>query len=290
MKIKTEHQVDGVDLSGGGSGVTAEMSTSLWAILQKCAFATQLTDSEKSAFKSAWGIDDGGYTPDTPTGKTLQSITVTWSSDSADVGTDPKTLISAVIAHYSDGSTEVVSGYTVTHSALVEGEQTVTVSYNGKTATKQITGVPAGRIDIKGDVVYTNAISKNKDYNFFERFSNISQKTYIVSVDAGKQYDIVWDLDNQYRNPLISSTNYNTAIGDASNPVWLVCTDNDMSNVPDSGRTTAHFESPVLLEQQYKQQKGDDGVYRTCCRIGFDVSGWFAFFEAESAPIHIYEV
>ena len=81
---------------------------------------------------------------DTPTTPTLQSITVTWSGDSADVGTDPRTLITSVKANMSDGTNQTVTGYTVTPSSLVEGSNTVTVSYGGKTSTKTITGNPVG--------------------------------------------------------------------------------------------------------------------------------------------------
>lgn len=132
--------------TSAGSGVTVAQSNSLWAIIQKAAFTEVLTDEELNAFKSAWGIEesgsDGPTTPPTeePEAPTLTSITVTWSSDSADVGTDPKTLISVVKANYSDGTSRTVTGYTVTPSALAEGANTVTVSYSGKTSTKTITG------------------------------------------------------------------------------------------------------------------------------------------------------
>lgn len=71
----------------------------------------------------------------------LTSITAEWSADSAVVGTDTKTLISVVKANYSDGTSQTVTGYTVSPSSIVEGSQTVTVVYNGKKATKSIVGL-----------------------------------------------------------------------------------------------------------------------------------------------------
>lgn len=130
---------DQIGQGGSGSGVSSAMASSLWEMLKKCAYISDDVSAEVNAFKSAWGIEESGSDePTTP--PTLTSITVTWSSDSADVGTDPKTLISVVKANYSDGTSRTVTGYTVTPSALAEGANTVTVSYSGKTSTKTITG------------------------------------------------------------------------------------------------------------------------------------------------------
>ncbi|MDN0043782.1 hypothetical protein [Mediterraneibacter glycyrrhizinilyticus] len=91
--------------------------------------------------RSALLIRNEGGGSGEPTTPTLTSIIVTWSADSADVGTDPKTLISSVKANYSDGASQTVTEYTVTPTSLVEGNNIVTVTYNGKSATKSITGV-----------------------------------------------------------------------------------------------------------------------------------------------------
>lgn len=97
-------------------------------------------------------------TPDEPTQPTLTSISVTWSADSADVGTNPSTLISSVKANYSDGTSQNVTGYTVSPSVLVEGANTVTVTYQGESATKSITGIsqtePSGTIYFGSDDTY----------------------------------------------------------------------------------------------------------------------------------------
>lgn len=138
------------DLKGqivqGGNGVSKVMAQTLDAVIRAWAYESPsfATSQEYADFKEAWGID-GSDTPVTPpegepTTPTLTGITVIWSATSAEVGTDPKTLITSVTAHYSDGSTEAVYGYSVTPSALVKGAQTVTVTYGGKIASKSITG------------------------------------------------------------------------------------------------------------------------------------------------------
>ena len=126
---------------GGGSGIPQAQKTNLAkAIRQELAFAST-SHPFIDAFL-AW-LESGSDTPpeDEPTAPTLTGITVTWSAESADVGTDPKTLITSVKAVYSDGSQQTATGYSVTPSALVEGDNNVVVSYGGMSETKSITGI-----------------------------------------------------------------------------------------------------------------------------------------------------
>ena len=73
--------------------------------------------------------------------KTLESISATYSGGSVPVGTAVSALSGIVVtAHYSDGSTAPVSGYTLS-GTIAEGSNTITVTYQGKTATFTVTGV-----------------------------------------------------------------------------------------------------------------------------------------------------
>lgn len=135
---------------GGGSGIPQAQKTNLAkAIRQELAFAST-SHPFIDAFL-AW-LESGSDTPvtppeDEPTAPTLTGITVTWSAESADVGTNPSTLISSVKANMSDGTSNSVTGYTVSPSALVEGANTVTVSYNGKTDSKTVVGIATSETD-----------------------------------------------------------------------------------------------------------------------------------------------
>lgn len=72
---------------------------------------------------------------------TLSSISAAYSGGDVAVGTSVTALTGIVVtAHYSDGSTEAVTGYTLS-GTIAEGSNTVTVSYGGKTATFTVTGV-----------------------------------------------------------------------------------------------------------------------------------------------------
>jgi hypothetical protein len=86
--------------------------------------------------------------PDEPE-KTLTSISATYSGGSVPVGTAVSALTGIkVTAHYSDGSTATVTGYTLSGS-IKEGSNTVTVIYGGKTTTFTVVGEA---VDTEADV------------------------------------------------------------------------------------------------------------------------------------------
>lgn len=138
-------------------------------------------------------VDPTPDEPDEPTAPTLTGITVTWSAESADVGTDPRTLISSVKANYSDGSSQTVTGYTVTPSSLVEGNNTVTVTYNGNTATKTILGNTAS-------VTPKYSLEECQDVTVLNRYNDAS-KPKLVSILGNRVSlsseiaDANWSLD-----------------------------------------------------------------------------------------------
>ena len=72
---------------------------------------------------------------------TLTSIFATYSGGDVAIGTALTALTGiTVTATYSDGSTAVVTGYTLS-GTIAEGNNTITVSYGGKTTTITVTGV-----------------------------------------------------------------------------------------------------------------------------------------------------
>ena len=86
---------------------------------------------------SVCGAADPAYSPDV----TLTGISAVYSGGDVAEGTAVADLTGIVVtAHYSDGSSEPVTGYTLS-GTIAEGSNTVTVSYGGKTATFTVTGV-----------------------------------------------------------------------------------------------------------------------------------------------------
>lgn len=105
-----------------------------WADAAGSQYAAQLIASLRGG--ESGGGDEG---PETPT-KTLESISTVYTGGNVPVGTAVSNLSGVTVtAHYSDGSTSTVTGYTLS-GTIAEGENTVTVTYMGKTATITVTG------------------------------------------------------------------------------------------------------------------------------------------------------
>lgn len=86
------------------------------------------------------GAVDPNYNPDEPE-VTLTSISAAYSGGDVAVGTTVTDLTGIVVTGtYSDGSTKAVDGYTLS-GEIAEGENTITVSYGGKTTTFTVTGI-----------------------------------------------------------------------------------------------------------------------------------------------------
>ena len=87
------------------------------------------------------GGESGGEQPEQPdTPKTLTGISAEYSGGNVAVGTELSSLSGiTVTAHYSDGTTATVTGYTIS-GTISEGDNTITVTYMGKTATVTVTG------------------------------------------------------------------------------------------------------------------------------------------------------
>lgn len=118
------------------SGTPQAYRSDISSLAEQCdALITGLTDSDSS---------------DT-TEKTLTGISATYTGGSVPVGTAVTALTGIVVtAYYSDGSSAAVTDYTLS-GTIAEGENTVTVSYGGKTATITVIGAT----ESGGNDVYT---------------------------------------------------------------------------------------------------------------------------------------
>lgn len=120
------------------SGLTTAQVNALDGMFKVCAFTKADVSAEYTAFKTAFGIADSGDGGETDV--TLTSISATYSGGDVAVGTAVTDLTGIVVtAHYSDGSNATVTGYTLS-GEIVEGDNTISVTYNGKTATFTVIG------------------------------------------------------------------------------------------------------------------------------------------------------
>ena len=164
------------------SGLTTAQVNALDGMFKKCAFTGNVS-AEYTAFKQAFGIESGGGEEE-PTDKTLTSISVTYAGGEVTVGTALTDLTGiTVTAHYSDGSTDTITGYTLS-GEIVEGKNTITVSYGGKTTTFTVTGVASGGTE--SNIAYLPVKYEGSEY-----------WTYFPEVVAGDVYYINYDI-SQY--------------------------------------------------------------------------------------------
>ena len=154
--------ISGTGTDSGGNadqsgGLNATASALLITILRNGVYSTDqsanITALEAALASSGEsggsGEDSGGDSGETEV--TLSSISATYSGGDVAVGTAVTALTGIVVtAHYSDGSTEEVTGYTLS-GEIAEGSNTVTVSYSGKTTTFTVTGVAESGGDDSGE-------------------------------------------------------------------------------------------------------------------------------------------
>ena len=107
-------------------------------------------------------------------GVTLSSISATYSGGSVSVGTNVSALTGVVVtAHYSDGSTTTVTGYTLS-GAISEGSNVITVSYGGMTTTFTVVGVA------EDEVITLTGISANYSGGDVAVGTNVNSLTGVV--------------------------------------------------------------------------------------------------------------
>lgn len=125
-----------IPLSAGGNGLTAAQINALDGMFKVCAFIKADISAEYNEFCAAFDIEAA----------TITGISATYSGGSVPAGTALDDLTGIVVtAQYSDGSTATVTGYTLS-GEITEGSNTITVTYQGKTATFTVTGTAVAQV------------------------------------------------------------------------------------------------------------------------------------------------
>ena len=136
--------------------------------------------------------------PDPKPEKTLTGITAVYTGGEVAVGTAVSALTGiTVTASYSDGSTEAVTGYTLS-GTINEGSNTVTITYQGKTATFVVTGVAQGGEDGEWEAVaVTNLGSASTTW-----YSD-DGTTQLVKLSKARSHTGVFDTDTEVKITLV---------------------------------------------------------------------------------------
>lgn len=155
-----------IDVSGGGAnqnGLSATAANLLVTILRNGVYSTN-----QSANITALANELSVIEPE----KILTSISVTYTGGDVEVGTVVTDLTGiTVIAYYSDDSTKTVTDYSLS-GEIAQGENSITVSYEGMIATFIVNGVST-KVAIR-DIMHGAAVSYNENSGMY---INISSST-----------------------------------------------------------------------------------------------------------------
>lgn len=134
--------VNGVTPDDNGNVEQSVLSTTaanlLITILRNCVYSTDQSVNI-TALAAELSVTEPEQ-PDEPE-KTLTSISATYTGGDVEVGTIVTDLVGiTVIAHYSDGSTETVTDYSL-FGEIAQGENSIIVSYEGITTIFIVDGI-----------------------------------------------------------------------------------------------------------------------------------------------------
>lgn len=311
-------EIDGMLANLGGESLTTTQINALDAMFKKCAFTSNAT-AEYEAFKTAFGLTEGGETdePDTPTDPdeptiTLSSISATYTGGEVVVGTSVNSLTGiTVTATYSDGSTKNVTGYTLS-GTIVEGNNTITVSYNGLTTTFTVVGYveeeeptyPEGVIYRLEDTVYDGTfgtdtgirdeLAETNDFTFAINMTDLaSSQTLNARVfTLGTTNDEVTSLylQNSYNLRVFGNTiilNF-LKVADLTKPVRIVFT-----HTANSGTATIYVSyyntsGELIVVNPVSGVYGFEKVGTENLYIGMKGSGFTQYLKATMNEFTIY--
>lgn len=145
--------------------------------------------------------EDTPTIPDTPATSTLSSISAVYTGGSVPVGTSVNSLTGiTVTGTYSDSSVKPITGYTLSGNISNVGNNTITVSYGGKTTTITIVGVaqsqpepeePSEELfkDYEGTTAFSTGAGSWGTINYTES-DNDQVGAFVFKVEGGKKYRV----------------------------------------------------------------------------------------------------
>ena len=168
------------------SGLSSTEKNLILTLFRNAAYTSTNMEPTFEQLEELWSGNGGGEEPDIPE-KTLTSISAIYSGGNVPVGTAVTALTGIVVtAHYSDGSTATVTGYTLS-GTISEGSNTVTVSYGGKTTTFVVTGIAAEEPDVP---IETYTVTNN--------LTNCASNNNSASINKGSTYTATITANDGY--------------------------------------------------------------------------------------------
>ena len=180
----------------GTGGLTDTARALLISILRNAVYTSDQSAAiaalEEALAKNASGGGSNGESGEAEA--TLSGISATYSGGDVAVGTALTDLTGVVVvATYSDGSTAIVTGYTLS-GTIAEGRNTIVVRYGGKTTTFDVTGVTGNGGDeyIEFTAVVRGSRGSKSDDSGLVLYGDDQDRAIIVPVgiylEKGKTY------------------------------------------------------------------------------------------------------
>lgn len=177
-------RISALELGGGGNstgGLTSAQITALDGMFRAVAYIKPNVYPEYRAFKDAFNISDSSSGSD----RVLTGISVTYSGGDVYTGALLTDLSGVVVtAIYSDGTSEIVSGY-ILSGEIFEGQNTITVTYNGMIDTFVVTGLPHEEEGIDGNdppfdaATWTDGLRITSNGAEYTGHANYSTSSYV---------------------------------------------------------------------------------------------------------------
>jgi hypothetical protein len=197
-----QSQIDTILDSGGNANLSGTEKNLILTLFRNAAYTSGNMNATLTQLENIWsGSGDVPVNPE----KTLSSISAVYSGGSVTAGTAVSALTGIVVtAHYSDGTSATVTGYTLS-GTIAEGSNTITVSYGGKTTTFTVVGVAtevSNETEWHNGVAYTFEPIANeypdKSTGAITTYSNWARSPYLYCAGASILRGVVKTKSSQF--------------------------------------------------------------------------------------------
>ena len=228
-------EIENIEPSGGGSGLTYAIKEALLACFRNVAWIDDDGQDYYDALESAL------YPP-----ANLASITAVFNQGQNVIrendSLDTLRQYLTVTAHYEDSTSEIITNYTLS-GTLTEGTSTITVSYGGKTTTFTVVVSPdflyvLSETDFLVGYGNSGYYQTNEPHYTYVDAKRISYNKFDILLEPGESYEIV--ASSNYASAQIALQYFNANALDrvaAHNQIPAADVDTDTSNWGDLTRT-----------------------------------------------------
>lgn len=180
--------------SSGGSGLTDDVKTALMNLVNHLAW----DDDDPTGQTYITALYNALYPPAPPA--SLTGITAVYTQSGTVYDTDSLNDLKSdlvVTAHYSDSTTGIVTGYTLS-GTLAAGTSTITVAYSGKTTTFNVTVTEYSDVPSEYTWLYQSSSGTVLSADTTNIYNVLSQGTITEEISNGFLHVNLGSASNNY--------------------------------------------------------------------------------------------